>query len=311
MGGISLLHSPWSRLHQPLAGTLPYGARTFLIPFGTRSSGHLAHPLIIPFPGRIVKWVGSAHTRHAIGLRAFGRSARAWSQPATCAKARRATGAPCKRGSRLAEGEPRRAAWRCGAVRPAPHRLEVSASAPGRQVGRWAVPTPGSVGSAHTRHAIGLRAFGQSARAWGQPAACAEARRTKGAPCLRGSRLAEGEPRRAAWRCGAVRPAPHRLEVSASAPGRQVGRWAVPTPGTRLGCAPSVEGRARGASLRLARKHGAQRARRASGGHGSRRASRDAQLDGAGRFAPCPHRLEVSASDAPDIKHAAQQDIST
>ena len=41
-GGISLLHSPWSRLHRPLTGTLPYGARTFLIPFGTRSPGHLA-----------------------------------------------------------------------------------------------------------------------------------------------------------------------------------------------------------------------------------------------------------------------------
>ena len=40
-GGISLLHSPWSRLHRPLTGTLPCGARTFLIPFGTRSPGHL------------------------------------------------------------------------------------------------------------------------------------------------------------------------------------------------------------------------------------------------------------------------------
>ena len=49
MGGISLLHSPWSRLHQPLAGTLPYGARTFLIPFGTRSSGHLARFLSYRF----------------------------------------------------------------------------------------------------------------------------------------------------------------------------------------------------------------------------------------------------------------------
>ncbi len=29
-GGISLLHFPWSRLHRPLTGTLPYGARTFL-----------------------------------------------------------------------------------------------------------------------------------------------------------------------------------------------------------------------------------------------------------------------------------------
>ena len=31
-GGISLLHSPWSRLHRPLGGTLPCGARTFLMP---------------------------------------------------------------------------------------------------------------------------------------------------------------------------------------------------------------------------------------------------------------------------------------
>ena len=35
-GGISLLHSPWSRLHRPLAGTLPCSARTFLIPFRAR-----------------------------------------------------------------------------------------------------------------------------------------------------------------------------------------------------------------------------------------------------------------------------------
>ena len=41
-GGISLLHSPWSRLHRPLAGILPYGARTFLMPCGTRSPCHLA-----------------------------------------------------------------------------------------------------------------------------------------------------------------------------------------------------------------------------------------------------------------------------
>ena len=43
-GGFFLLHSPWSRLHRPLAGTLPYGARTFLTPErGARSSGHLKH----------------------------------------------------------------------------------------------------------------------------------------------------------------------------------------------------------------------------------------------------------------------------
>ena len=35
-GGISLLHLSWSRLHQPLTGILLCGARTFLMPFGTR-----------------------------------------------------------------------------------------------------------------------------------------------------------------------------------------------------------------------------------------------------------------------------------
>ena len=39
LGGISLLHSPWSRLHQPLAGSLPCGARTFLVPM---ARGHSA-----------------------------------------------------------------------------------------------------------------------------------------------------------------------------------------------------------------------------------------------------------------------------
>lgn len=38
-GGISLLHSHWSRLHQPLTGTLPCGARTFLMP---KARDHLA-----------------------------------------------------------------------------------------------------------------------------------------------------------------------------------------------------------------------------------------------------------------------------
>ena len=31
--GLFLLHSPWSRLHRPLAGILPCGARTFLMPW--------------------------------------------------------------------------------------------------------------------------------------------------------------------------------------------------------------------------------------------------------------------------------------
>ena len=189
MGGISLLHSPWSRLHQPLAGTLPYGARTFLIPFGTRSSGHLARLLSYRFtPQKSSGWavptpgsVGSAHTRLAIGLRTFGQSTCAWGQLAgvTPRKGRGATRSLALRG-----GSPR---------------------AP-------------LVGSAHAHRAIGLRAFGQSTCAWGQPAACAGARRTEGAPRLRRSRLAKGEARREVWRYGAVRPAPHW--------------WAVPTPGS-------------------------------------------------------------------------------
>ena len=72
-------------------------------------------------------------------------------------------------------------------------------------------------------------------------------------------------------------------------------KWAVPTPGSRLGCAPSVRVRARGASLRLARRHGSRRASRACGGHASQRARRDAKSGVAGRFAlrptggQCPH----------------------
>ena len=65
-------------------------------------------------------------------------------------------------------------------------------------------------------------------------------------------------------------------------------KWAVPTPGSRLGCAPSVRVRARGASLRLARRHSSRRASRACGGHASQRARRDAEHGDAGRFAPRP-----------------------
>ncbi len=39
-GGISLLHSPWSRLHRMLSGILSCGARTFLV-FSPRSFGPL------------------------------------------------------------------------------------------------------------------------------------------------------------------------------------------------------------------------------------------------------------------------------
>ena len=194
MGGISLLHSPWSRLHQPLAGTLPYGARTFLIPFGTRSSGHLARFLSYrftpqkssgqcPHPAR--DWVAHLRSEYArvgpaCGLRGgTARGGRAALAGVTPRKGRGATRSLALRG-----GSP------CAPL----------------------------VGSAHTRLAIGLRTFGQSTRAWGQPAACAEARLAEGEPCLRGSRLAKGEARRGTWRCGAVRPALHW--------------WAVPTPGS-------------------------------------------------------------------------------
>ena len=54
-------------------------------------------------------------------------------------------------------------------------------------------------------------------------------------------------------------------------------RWAVPTPGSRLSCTPSVMLNTRGATLQLARRHGARRARRASWGHASQRARRDAK----------------------------------
>ena len=44
-GGISLLHLPWSRLHQPLTGILPYGARTFLM---TRLLAPRGRPTALP-----------------------------------------------------------------------------------------------------------------------------------------------------------------------------------------------------------------------------------------------------------------------
>ncbi len=47
--GLFLLHFPWSCLHRLLAGTLPCGARTFLLPCGKRSSVHLACLFIIAF----------------------------------------------------------------------------------------------------------------------------------------------------------------------------------------------------------------------------------------------------------------------
>ena len=54
-GGISLLHSPWSRLHRPLAGILPCGARTFLIPLLARDRLITSHRCIIAQTPRFVK----------------------------------------------------------------------------------------------------------------------------------------------------------------------------------------------------------------------------------------------------------------
>ena len=42
-GGISLLHFPWGRPRRVLPGALPYGARTFLTPFGARPPGNLTN----------------------------------------------------------------------------------------------------------------------------------------------------------------------------------------------------------------------------------------------------------------------------
>ena len=140
------------------------------------------------------------------------------------------------------------------------------------QVLQGALPPGSPVGSAHTRLAIELRAFGLAERAWGHPAACAQARRTEGAPRLRGSRLATGEARRGrAGPPGGI--APWTPVPGAACPEP---RWAVPKPGSRLSCAPSVILNTRGATLQLARRHGAQRARRACGGHGAQKAHRDA-----------------------------------
>ena len=41
--GISLLHFPWGRPRRVLPGALPYGARTFLTPFGARPPGNLTN----------------------------------------------------------------------------------------------------------------------------------------------------------------------------------------------------------------------------------------------------------------------------
>lgn len=54
-GGLFLLHYPWSRLHRPLAGILPCGARTFLIPLLARDRLITSHRCIIAQKARFVK----------------------------------------------------------------------------------------------------------------------------------------------------------------------------------------------------------------------------------------------------------------
>ena len=114
-----------------------------------------------PARGPGAQRVGSAHTRLAIGLCAFGHATPAWGCVAACAKARRTEGAPGLQGSRLATGEARRVTCCVLPIRPGFRRDTF-------------------VGSAHTRLAIGLRAFGHATPAWGCAAACARARRTEG-----------------------------------------------------------------------------------------------------------------------------------
>ena len=87
------------------------------------------------------------------------------------------------RKARLAEGEPRcgvtardgRAVTRNLSKRLLPFgRRRLSRFLRGDAVPRtpgWAVPAPGSAGSAHTRLAIGLCAFGHAARAWSRAVA--------------------------------------------------------------------------------------------------------------------------------------------
>ena len=52
--GLFLLHSPWSRLHRPLAGTLALWCPDFPHALGTRSSVHLAPDPILPRKAVIV-----------------------------------------------------------------------------------------------------------------------------------------------------------------------------------------------------------------------------------------------------------------
>ena len=138
------------------------------------------------------------------------------------------------RGSRRAKGAPRRETCQAPPIR---HGTAVTPSPPGKggqcpHPARQAEPAsgarlgcapsvilrargadlqlarrPGSrrVGSAHSRRAIGLVPFGHAAPAWSCPAACAEARRTKGAPGLRGSRRTKDAPRRTACAAPPIR----------------------------------------------------------------------------------------------------------
>ena len=65
-GGISLLHSPWSRLHRPLAGILPYGARTFLIPLLARDRLITSHGCYHSAKGGICQGWGNPCAKHRL-----------------------------------------------------------------------------------------------------------------------------------------------------------------------------------------------------------------------------------------------------
>ena len=84
-----------------------------------------------------------------------------------------------------------------------------------------------------------------------------------------------------------------RGDAGAPRPRPSPKRWAVPTPGSRLSCAPSVMLNARGASPRLARRPGSRRASLACGGHASQRARRDAVH---ARFPSIRHGTAVTPS---------------
>ena len=146
-------------------------------------------------------------------------------------------------------------------------------SGQGPHPARWAVPTPGARLSCapsvmmRARDTVPRVARGHGARRARR--ACGGSRRTKGAP----RRGRAGPP-------GGIAPCP---PLGAAYPEPW---WAGHTPSSRLSCAPSVMLCARDTVPRVARRHGARRARRACGGHGAQRVRRDADVRGQGALPP-------------------------